>query len=323
MHLKPEGGEGIRLKVVVSSRAFGRMDTTGSKMLQDAGLDLVYLSGKGNPQEELAVLMRENDTAAVVGAAIPITREMIFSSPSLRVIAVAGATTTQVDLEAAKARGIVVKAVPGGNAEAVADLTWGLILSVARGIPRADRMVRSGEWKPVTGFSLTGNTLSLLGFGHIGKAVARRAVGFSVRVLAYDLIKEKKAARELDVTYVTLDEALREADILSIHLPLNNQTHLLIGERELRKMKPTAVLINTSRGLIVDEDALYKALSEGWIAGAGLDVFSVEPPNSDHPLFQAPTCVLTPNIGAHTYETARFIGVQTAKTILDVLELHQ
>jgi D-3-phosphoglycerate dehydrogenase / 2-oxoglutarate reductase len=196
-------------------------------------------------------------------------------------------------------------------------------LSCVRRIPQADAAVRAGKWNPVYGTSLADKRLGLIGFGHIGKAVARRAAGFDVKVLAYDTYLDHQAAEQLKVTPADKDDLLSLSDIVSLHVPKLPDTLNMIGERELALMKPSAYLINASRGAVVDERALYQALSSGRLAGAGLDVFSVEPLPADHLLTSLPNCILTPHIGAHTYETIRQIGLITAQTILEGLGLSE
>lgn len=250
----------------------------------------------------------------------PITAEMIAEAANLRIIAMHGVGLNHIDQEAAEARGIVVKAVPGGNADAVADLTWGLMFAVSRRIAEADAAVRQGEWGKFIGHSVSKKTLGIVGFGAIGKAVARRASGFSMVLLAYDVLTDEATAQSLNVEYVSLDTLLEQSDFVTLYVPLMDATRGLIGERELAMMKPSAVLVNVSRGGVVDEQALCHALHEGSIAGAGIDVYSEEPIAADHGLLQAPNCVLTPHIGGRSVETIRHIGIETARNILEALQ---
>ncbi len=218
-----------------------------------------------------------------------------------------------IDVECAARLGIYVTNTPGVLTESTAELTWALILAAARHIVRADKYVRSGEWyrsktgwhpELFLGMELQGKTLGIIGFGRIGRAVARiGAKGFGMKVLYYDKYRApKEVEEELNAKYVSLEELLREADIVSIHVPLTPETKGMIGEKELRMMKPTAVLVNTARGAVVDIDALTKALKEGWIAAAGLDVFPVEPFPPDHPIMKLDNVVVVPHIGSATRE---------------------
>jgi D-3-phosphoglycerate dehydrogenase len=244
---------------------------------------------------------------------------MINASPNLRVITMHGVGLNHIDSDTADGRGIVVKAVPGGNSEAVADLTWGLILAVSRKICMADSETRKGNWGKYFGHGVDHKTLGIMGFGFIGKAVARRALGFNMNVLAYDVFRDEETAANLHVTFVDKQTLLTTSDIITLHIPLLPQTRDFIGVDEFDLMKSTAILVNVSRGEIVDEAALIKALNDEKISGAGLDVFTEEPLPEGHPLTLAPNTVLTPHIGARTFETMRDIGIACAKNIISVI----
>ena len=256
---------------------------------------------------------------AVVSGGKAITGDIIEASPGVRVIAMHGLGLSHIDCETATQRGILVKAVPGGNAQAVADLTWGLILAVSRHICEADAAVRSGDWSSkFIGYGLDKKTLGIIGFGAIGQAVAKRAQGFEMAVLAYDVVSYPDIAKSLAATFVDLDTLVGNSDIMTVHVPFGEATRNLISEPEFGRMKASAILINTSRGGVVNEEALCKCLEGGLIAGAGVDVFTEEPVPVNHCLVKAPNCVLTPHIGARTVETIRHMGVETARNILDV-----
>ena len=235
------------------------------------------------------------------------------SQPRLRIISQYAVGYDNIDVECATKHGVYVTNTPGVLTNATADLTWALILAITRRIVEADRFVRSGEWyrtgtgwhpKMLLGFEVSGATIGIIGMGRIGRAVARRARGFGMRVLYYDKKRlPEDVERELCAQYVDLETLLREADIVSLHTPLTPETYHMIGEKELRMMKPTAYLINTSRGKVIDTDALVRALKEGWIAGAALDVFEEEPLPPDHPLTKLDNVVLTPHIGSATWKT--------------------
>lgn len=230
---------------------------------------------------------------------------LIDAAPRLRVISNMAVGYDNIDVAAATKRGIPVGNTPGVLTETTADLAWALMLAVARRIPEAERFVREGRWKTwdprlLLGYDVHGATLGVVGFGAIGRAVARRATGFGMRVLAANRspIGDAGTARQ-----VALGELLRESDFVSLHVPLTEETRAMIGERELRLMKRTAVLVNTARGGVVDQEALIRALHEGWIAGAGLDVAAVEPIPAGDPLLSAPNCVLLPHIGSASHAT--------------------
>ncbi len=229
---------------------------------------------------------------------------LIAAAPKLRVISQMAVGYDNIDIAAASQRGIPVGNTPGVLTEATADLTLALILAVSRRLVEAERFVRDGRWKTwdpngLLGLELDGATLGIIGFGKIGQAVARRAHGFGMRI-----IYSSRGPADTDIAgRASLDEVLAQSDIVSLHVPLSRETERMIGERELRLMKASAYLINTARGGIVDQPMLVRALEEGWIAGAGLDVAAVEPIPVDDPLFRAPNCVLLPHIGSATVAT--------------------
>ncbi|ADL18527.1 Glyoxylate reductase [Acidilobus saccharovorans 345-15] len=232
-------------------------------------------------------------------------------SPELRIIAQYAVGFDNIDLECATKHGVYVTNTPDVLTDATADLTWALILAVARRIVESDAYVRSGGWKSsgtawhptmMLGFDLVGKTLGIVGGGRIGQAVARRAKGFDMRII-YNSRRRHPEMEALGATYVDLDELFRESDIVTLHVPLTPETQNLVNESRLRLMKRTAIVVNTARGKVVDIDALYRALKEGWIAGAGLDVYPTEPLDPSHPITKLSNVVLTPHIGSATRET--------------------
>jgi phosphoglycerate dehydrogenase-like enzyme len=217
----------------------------------------------------------------------PFPRERLERLPNLKLLVTTGMGNAAIDTEAARELGITV-AGTGGTPTHTAELTWGLILALARHIPDEDRAVRAGGWQHTVGFELAGRTLGVIGLGRLGSQVARIGEAFGMNVIAW--------SQNMD-TPLTKEELLRRADVVTIHVRLSERTTGLIGADELALMKRTAYLINTSRGPIVDEDALLAALRDGQIAGAGLDTYDIEPLPADHPLRSAPNTVLTPHVG--------------------------
>ncbi len=287
-------------------------------LLRDAGFDVVY---EEYPSEERLVELIRDADAIIVRSKPKITRRVIMTGEKLRIIARAGVGLDNIDLEAAEERGIKVVNAPAAPTRSVAELAIGLMLAVARKIAYADRMMRSGVWakKKALGVELHGKTLGVIGMGRIGSTVARIArFGFGMKIIYYDVRKcPKEIEKELDARCVDLDTLLREADIITLHVPLVPSTHHLINEERLRIMKNTAILINTARGGVVDTEALVRALKEGWIAGAGLDVFEEEPLPPDHPLTKLDNVVLTPHIGSSTIEAQERAGVEVAEKIIE------
>lgn len=228
-----------------------------------------------------------------------------------------GSGTDNVPVEEATRRGIVVANTPAAFSDPVADHALALLLALVRRLPLLDRSVRAGVWDQTLGSPLStlqGGTLGLVGFGGIARDLAHKVAGFEMKLLAHDPLVSADAMQERGVRSAPLDELLREADFVSLHCPLTPRTRHLIGEKELRSMKPTAVLINTSRGPVVEERALIRALGEGWIAAAGLDVLEAEPPGTDHPFWQMDNVIVTPHsagLSVHGIEARWRLSVDT------------
>jgi phosphoglycerate dehydrogenase-like enzyme len=269
------------------------------------------------------------DVEAVLLRTPPFTEDMIKASPKLKIIARHGVGTDNVDLEAAQKAGVVVTSTPGANSRAVAEHVFALLLALARHVTEADRRVRSGHWgegKPeLTGFQLAGRTLGIVGFGDIGRIVLAIAQGFGMTVLISDPNLDEDMAGDLDVPNLALEDLLRRADVVTLHAPLSSSTRDLIGRPQLALMKPAAVLINTSRGGLVDEVALVQALREERLAGAALDVLDGEDVDASEPLphsridLDTPGLIVTPHIAGQTQESLEAMGSAAWKAIQDVL----
>jgi D-3-phosphoglycerate dehydrogenase len=297
--------------------------------------DKVNVSGLGPLLEQPYSVMSVDDSAGedfataletaqalIVRSATTVSRDLISRAPELRAIGRAGVGVDNVDIEAATERGVAVFNAPGGNTLAAAELTLGLMLSVARKIPEADASLRSGRWDRAAfkGVELAGKTLGLIGAGRIGGEVAIRCRAFGMTVVVYDPYLTADRADELGVELVDLATVLARADFISIHVPLNDETRGIVGEETLAKMKRTAYLVNASRGGVVDEPALAAALREGAIAGAALDVYETEPLDTDSPLRDVPNLVLTPHLGASTAEAQEGVATEVAVKIRAMFE---
>ncbi len=255
-----------------------------------------------------------------------IDAEVMDAAPNLKVISTYSVGFDHIDIDAATKRGIYVTHTPGVLTDAVAEFTVGLLLAITRRIVEADAVVKNGKWdKPwnpyfLTGPELKGKTLGIIGLGRIGRAVAKKVKGFEMKVIYYDVYRNEKAEKELGVEYVDLETLLKTSDFVSLHVPLLKETYHMIGEKELKLMKPTAYLINTARGAVVDTDALVKALKEGWIAGAALDVFEQEPLPPDHPLTKLDNVILAPHIASATIEARQRMAELAANNLVAVLK---
>lgn len=275
------------------------------------------------PQSTPAVLRGAiADADAVIVRLSPLNAEMIAAAPRLRVIGRHGAGLDNVDLAAATQRNIPVVYVPRTHGLSVAEHTIMLMLALARQLPRLDQAVRSGAFElrnQVSGIELDGKTLGVIGLGNIGRLVGEKCrAALRMRVLGYDPLLPPGVPLPAD-RVADIETLLRESDVVTLHVPLTPQTRKLLGARQLALMKPTALVINTSRGEVVDEAALAEALRAGRIGGAAVDVYAIEPPPPDHPLLSAPHTVLTPHTAAHTEEALQRMAISLADDVLAVL----
>ena len=272
------------------------------------------------PHEEIVRQVREAD-GLVCLLTDWIDAEVIAAGARLRVISTVAVGYDNIDVAAATARRIPVCNTPGVLTEATADLTWALLMAAARRVTEAERYLRAGRWRSwspqlLLGQDVYGATLGLIGLGRIGQAVARRARGFDMRVLYHSATRKPEVERELGVGWADLEALLRESDFVSLHVPLTEETRNLIGARELALMKPTAVLINTARGQVVDQEALVATLQGGRLAAAGLDVFQVEPLAADDPLLSLENVVLLPHLGSASVATRRRMAMMAAENLV-------
>jgi len=273
----------------------------------------------GLPPEELKKRIRDAD-ALMIRSATKVTADVIDAAKKLKVIGRAGVGVDNVDLKAATRKGILVVNAPESSSITVAEHAMGLILALARKIPPASSSLKDGKWekKRFMGVELRGKNLGVVGLGRIGSQVVIRAKGFGMNILGYDPYVSEDYARELGIELLELDELLKRSDMVSLHVPKTKDTENFIGEKELAKMKKGAYLINASRGGIIDEEALFKALESGRLGGAALDVFNKEPP-SESPLLKLENVIATPHLGASTEEAQRNAAVITAEEIRKVL----
>ena len=273
----------------------------------------------GLKPNELKAILGDYD-ALVVRSETKVTRDVVEAGSKLQVIARAGIGVDNIDLEAATARGIAVVNAPTGNTVAAAEHTIALMLAMARNVPQAHMSMKQGQWKRSSfmGIELRNKTLGIVGLGRVGSEVARRAQGLSMRLLAYDPFVSPDYARLLRADLVSLGDLLEQSDFVTVHTALTEDTRHLIGESQLARMKPGSRLINVARGELVDEDALLKALDEGRLAGAALDVFLQEPPG-DTLLVRHPKVVVTPHLGASTQEAQTEVAIEAADQVLAVL----
>jgi D-3-phosphoglycerate dehydrogenase len=273
----------------------------------------------GLKPEELIAIIGEYE-GLMVRSETKVTAKVIEAGKKLQVIARAGVGIDNIDVEAATQRGIVVVNAPTANTMAAAEHSIALMLALARHIPQAHESLKGGAWKRqnYVGVEVRNKTLGIVGLGNVGSEVARRVQGFQMRVLAYDPYVSPEYARNLRVELVPLEQIIREADFITLHLPLTPQSKNMIGAKELSLMKPTVRIINCARGGLIDEEALDQALRDGKVAGAALDVFAQEPPK-DSPLLKNEKVIVTPHLGASTQEAQANVAIDAAEQIISVL----
>ncbi|MDD4264915.1 MAG: D-glycerate dehydrogenase [Aminobacterium colombiense] len=299
------------------------------------GMDLLnghvdYKMWRGEGAPDRATLLREvQDVEGLLSMpANAIDDELFSHAPKLKVVSQHAVGFDNIDIEAAKRHGIMICNTPDVLTDATADLAFTLLLAAARRLVECSEYLRRGQWTTWypdmwLGMDTAGKKLGIVGFGQIGQAVARRAKGFGMSICYYNPSAKPAAEKELGAQRVSLDELLQTSDYVTLHCPLKDETRSLIGERELRMMKPTAILVNTSRGLVVDQKALCKALSEKWIWAAGLDVFAKEPVPLDEPLLTLPNVTVMPHMGSATYDSRGGMSRLAAQNLIDALEGRQ
>jgi D-3-phosphoglycerate dehydrogenase len=290
-----------------------------SLLQQRPEFEVVVLPKRLSEEELLPVV--KDVTAMVVRSETRVTRKVIEAAPNLRVVGRAGVGVDNVDVEAATQRGVVVMNTPGGNTISTAELTFSMILNLARKVPQAHGSMAAGKWdrKQFQGAELAGKTLGVLGLGRIGTEVAKRAQAFGMRVLAYDPFLSDARARDLGIEQHVLDGVYRDADFITVHMPVTDQTRGMLNAEAFARMKPKVFIVNCARGEIIVENDLLAALDSGKVAGAALDVYSTEPLPGDHPFRKHPSIVLTPHLGASTAEAQEKCGIEVAEVIAGYL----
>lgn len=279
----------------------------------------VVFNRTGKPLDEDALIAHLQGCDALLAGLDEITAKVMDACPNLKVISRYGVGLNNVDLEAAKAKGIPVSNTPGTNAEAVGELAFALLLAVARKIPYQHNETKQGKWVRCNGMELLGKTIGILGLGAIGKVVARCAKGFGMKVQAYDPYINEAYCKENDIAVLSLEQVYRTSDVISLHLPLLESTRHMIDANAIAQMKDGVILINASRGGIIDEDAAYEALKSGKLGGLGLDAFEEEPPKPCA-MFEMDTVVLTPHTGAHTKEATNNMASAAVDNLICMLE---
>ncbi|MBT8162248.1 MULTISPECIES: D-2-hydroxyacid dehydrogenase family protein [Arthrobacter] len=276
--------------------------------LADDGIDVTVFTEPFAGDQETVAALRDFDAVMAMRERTVFDAARLGNLPRLKLLVTTGMANAAIDLAAAKDLGITVCGT-GGSPDAAPELTWALLLAFARKVPFEDNRLRAGHWQSTVGFELSGKTLGVLGLGRIGSKVAGYGQAFGMDVIAWSPNLTEETAAAAGARKVGKEALFREADVVSVHVRLSERSRGLVGEDELRLLGPYGVLVNTSRGPVVDEAALLRGLNDGWFGGAALDVYDVEPLPADHPLLTAPRTVLTPHLGYVTSQSyARFYG---------------
>ena len=306
-------------RLLVTPTSYGKNDSRLKTVLETQVGEVIYNpTGKPLTSEEVRQLLPGID--GYIAGLDCLDANALKNADRLKVIARYGVGVDNVDLVTAREKGILVTNTPGANSVSVAELALGLMLALARQIPEAVEAVHQGKWPRYAGISLEGKTVGLLGLGAIGKQLARRLCGFDCQILAFDPFADASFAQEHQVELAALDAVIQQADFVSLHLPLLAETRGLVNDVFLNKMKEGSFLINTSRGEVIDEGALLRALKSGHIRGAGLDAFTVEPPDPQNPLLAMPQVIATPHLGAQTDGATSNMGWLAMRDCLAVLK---
>jgi D-3-phosphoglycerate dehydrogenase / 2-oxoglutarate reductase len=301
-------------RIVLTPVALCQYENVVVNTLRQQGYEVVVHPSLTPPSaDELCDYLR--GAVGMVAGMEPVPAEVIEGADRLRVISRFGVGYDNIDIAAATRRGVLVTYIPDAMGDAVADLTLGLILAAARRIPELDAAMKSGEWRRIMGADVSRKTLGVIGTGRIGMGVARRAAGFRMRLLGYDPAANPLFVEELGGEYVSLEELLAQSDFLTLHLPLLPETRGLIGAPQLAQVRRSAFLINCARGALVDEEAVYAALTEGRLAGFATDVYAKEPPDP-HPLYRLPNVIALPHIASYTPATAARMSQAALENLL-------
>jgi D-3-phosphoglycerate dehydrogenase len=305
------------MKVLISSRSFGKIDSAAIELLKNEGLEPV-LNPYGRKMNEQEILDLLDDAVGIIAGTENITEKIISHSNRLKVISRYGIGLDNIDLKAAEQRKILVFNTPETPKIAVAELTLSLMLSLLKKIVNVDKNTKNDLWKPEIGSLLSGKTIGIIGLGRIGKQLVEFLLPFDLKILAYETNPDKKFIKRYNIDLVPLETLISKSDIITLHIPYNEQTHHIIGEKELTKMKKNAILINTARGGLIDEELLYNFLRDRKIAGAAIDVFEEEPNTGK--LKELDNVILTPHIGTYTIETRKYMEIEAAENLINGLK---
>ena len=306
-------------KVLIGLANYSRFNKDGLNRLLKYGFEVIE-NPFGRPYSHEELIAAVGDVDAVIADSEKWDEEAFLSAPKLKVIARYGTGMDTVDVDAAKRHGVIVTNCPGLNAPTVAEQAISLLLSIARSIPQLNTDAREGKWTRTIFHEISGKTIGILGFGAIGQTVAKKLSGFDANFVAYDKYPNVEAAKKLNVKLCSFEDVIKNSDYISIHLPNLPDTYHIVNEQNIAKMKDGVYIVNSARGALVDEKAMYTALKSGKIAGMATDVFEEEPITAGNPLFTLPNYICTPHIAGESYENHQKTGLATATVVTDVFE---
>ncbi|PWB52468.1 MAG: hydroxyacid dehydrogenase [Candidatus Methanoperedenaceae archaeon] len=305
------------MKILISSASFGKINRDPLKILEDAGYTPI-LNPYGRKLEFGEFIELIKDASGLIAGTEKVTAEILEKAPLLKVISRYGVGVDNIDLEAAKKMGIIVKSTPEAPSQAVAELTLALMLDISRRTSEADRNVRNNKWTQLMGRLISGKTLGIIGLGRIGKKLVKLVQPFEMKIYAFEPYPDKDFVLSNNIILVPFHEVLKVSDIISLHLPLSDKTFHMIAKKELSLMKKDAIIINSSRGSLVDENALISALRNRTIGGAAIDTFEQEPYKGD--LIGFENVLLTCHMGSAAQETRKLMEIETVNNLLDALK---
>ena len=306
------------MKVLISSRSFGKIDSGAIELLKIEGLKPIFNPyGKKLSEQEILDLL--DDSVGIIAGTEKITEKIISYNNQLKVISRYGIGLDNIDLKAADQKKVMVFNTPETPKIAVAELTITLILSLLKKVVNVDKNIKKGEWQPEIGNLLSGKIIGIIGLGRVGKQLVKFLIPFNIKILAYEINPDESFVSKYKINLVSLDDLIVKSDIITMHCPLTDKTEHMIGEQELKNMKENAILINTARGGLIDENILYNFLKEKKIAGAAIDVFEDEPNTGK--LKELDNIILTPHLGTYTIETRKQMEIEAAENLIKGLKM--
>lgn len=306
------------MKILISSRSFGKIDSGAIELLKNEGL-VPILNPHGKKLNEQEIIDLLDDSVGIIAGTEKITEKIISHNSQLKVISRYGIGLDNVDLKAADKKNVIVFNTPETPKVAVAELTITLILTFLKKVVNVDKNLKKGEWRPEIGNLLSGKTIGIIGLGRVGKQLVQFLLPYNVKIFAYEINPDESFNAKHKINLVSLDDLVINSDIITIHCPLTETTKHIIGEKELTNMKESTILINTARGGLIDEIALYNFLKEKKIAGAAIDAFEDEPNTGK--LKELDNVILTPHLGTYTIETRKQMEIEAAENLIKGLKM--